>query len=68
MDDVQKLTCEAEGGVGAGVLSVRDNSKLDLDSIVSKLLLSVTPNLIWVTQRNKVFSTSENYCCTMAGD
>ena len=57
MDDVQKLTCEAEGGGGAGAVSVRDNSKLDLDSIVSKLLLSVTPNLIWVTQRNKVQKT-----------
>ena len=28
--------------------------RLDLDAIVSKLLVGVTPNLIWVTQRNKI--------------
>ena len=36
---------------GAGAEAV---DRLDLDSIVSKLLVGVAPNLIWVTQRNKI--------------
>ena len=32
----------------------KGDAKFDLDSIISKLLIGVTPNLIWVTQRNKI--------------
>ena len=27
--------------------TMQENSKLDLDSIIAKLLLSVSPNLLW---------------------
>ena len=47
-------TCDvpsnSRGGCGAG----GDESKQDIEGIVSKLLVGVAPNLIWVTQRNKI--------------
>ena len=29
-------------------------AKFDVDSVIAKLLTGVAPNLIWVTQRNKI--------------
>ena len=34
--------------------AAKGDAKFDLDSIISKLLIGVTPNLIWATQRNKI--------------
>ena len=43
-----KKICDASNKMG------ESESRLDIDSIVSKLLVGVAPNLIWVTQRNKI--------------
>ena len=40
-----------EAGGGGGGAEV---AKLDIEGIVAKLLVGVAPNLIWVTQRNKI--------------
>ena len=46
--DVSKAGPGEGGGGGAEV------AKLDIEAIVAKLLVGVAPNLIWVTQRNKI--------------
>ena len=37
-----------------GVTLSTELAKTDLESVIAKLLTGVAPNLIWVTQRNKV--------------
>ena len=49
-----KKICDSDGSNHVKVGSVADNAKLDLDSIISKLLIGVSPNLLWCTQRNKI--------------
>ena len=34
--------------------TMQENSKLDLESIISKLLMGVSPHLLWCTQRSKI--------------
>ena len=49
-----KKICDSDVSNHVKVGSVADNAKLDLDSIISKLLIGVSPNLLWCTQRNKI--------------
>ena len=48
-----KKSCDvARAGPGEG--GGAEVAKLDIEGIVAKLLVGVAPNLIWVTQRNKI--------------
>ena len=48
--DVARAGPGEAGGGGGGA----EVAKLDIEGIVAKLLVGVAPNLIWVTQRNKI--------------
>ena len=47
------VSSNSKGGCGGGG-GGGDENKQDIEGIVSKLLVGVAPNLIWVTQRNKI--------------
>ena len=52
-----KKSCDVAGGGrggGGGGGGGAEVAKLDIEGIVAKLLVGVAPNLIWVTQRNKI--------------
>jgi hypothetical protein len=49
-----KKICDSDVSNHVRAGNVADNAKLDLDSIISKLLIGVSPNLLWCTQRNKI--------------
>ena len=44
----------SKAGLGEGSGGGAEVAKLDIEAIVAKLLVGVAPNLIWVTQRNKI--------------